>query len=1122
MLVFAHIFIGKEFTDLVSGIGCATLKYGGSAAIAGINYMVADCSNNQVNLSRLKIHDNAPAAELIGSSRYTVYSWEELQTISLTEFRTAWHGVYNTLINACDGATQLYVMLHFPLYKESSLCVFEKLYKGINSVNLPTQLDFVGYTADFAKIIEPNISVIDDVKSNIVRYAEFRKREKMPCMQHLIVLQNANRLGITLGLNQDSLVEVISQFSLACSSNYNELLPNVLNYKDVVAFGLASLEVDKFLVVDYLLHRTILNAMDNASINQNEVSASYATERTEHLLKHKPHLLSQFFKREEELPFSQVQEQFQKEAEEIIKQCDKIIQEESSIPTRTAILAAMLSKTDCELFSQSIYNRDGVCFYDLFSEGLDFFIENDYGGYHTIDGKAPVNPIPELKELDAKVIDLEAQKRNFMDQLRQIEQQIKLSGEVRHCYIENGVFHFNNQDFRLMPDLKQDLLEETFQPREGIIVPESVDLRKGFRSIQNQGTQGSCLAHALTAIFEYAIKLSNNTELDLSESFLYYNARKMDDTGDVSVSTDTGSRIKPAVESLRKYGLAQEEYCRYNDNDYTTEPSPEAYDDGARRRLVKALNVGISTSAIKVALAEGYPVAVSLALYSSFTRASKDGYVPMPEEKEIEDRINGIEDEKVCHSSHAMVIVGYSDKLRRFILRNSWGIDWGDDGYCYVPYDYIDDERLCTSATILTEIESLPLVNMKEIPTLSINDQDLHIRYYIIQAMCKKVEEDLKMFQQRRAELFVICEELTTRFSALPNKRDEYLSLADVALTQKIEQMRARRRNVDEELETLQKQQRQFNIKGLIRIGCFILAVFAFDYAWDYLWKTIGIHLFNIKWWMPCIISVMYTLWTVYILHKHWESYRETKHTLEYEKENLAKEIQKTEEIKDTLKYKTFAAYHLLQTMNDVRNRLEDKYLNYVKLINNLRAWYAEIKLSQTSMTLERSIPVYSLLDKTLLDDFFDQQLKSDKSGKIDFYALINSEIFSDEDFRKLRQDIVDAVTINIFRHQQVKNFSVTEHIVSNPTSWIKSVDRNMLREFERRADLFIQFSVNASPDIVCSSYLLGNKVSDYQHKFREYLMHLSGVFATQDISKITYVTIATLEFKDCEALRTE
>ena len=61
-----------------------------------------------------------------------------------------------------------------------------------------------------------------------------------------------------------------------------------------------------------------------------------------------------------------------------------------------------------------------------------------------------------------------------------------------------------------------------------------------------------------------------------------------------------------------------------------------------------------------------------------------------------------------------MLAVGYSDKSKAFIVRNSWGNQWvkdqylldllgkinqffvqGDKGYCYIPYSYMTDPKLC-------------------------------------------------------------------------------------------------------------------------------------------------------------------------------------------------------------------------------------------------------------------------------------------------------------------------------------------------------------------------------------------------------------------------------------------
>jgi C1A family cysteine protease len=49
--------------------------------------------------------------------------------------------------------------------------------------------------------------------------------------------------------------------------------------------------------------------------------------------------------------------------------------------------------------------------------------------------------------------------------------------------------------------------------------------------------------------------------------------------------------------------------------------------------------------------------------------------------------------EKVL-GGYAVMAVGYNDKHKRFTIRNSWGTDWGKQGYFTMPYAYLDDRDL--------------------------------------------------------------------------------------------------------------------------------------------------------------------------------------------------------------------------------------------------------------------------------------------------------------------------------------------------------------------------------------------------------------------------------------------
>ncbi|CAF1461385.1 unnamed protein product [Rotaria sordida] len=51
-----------------------------------------------------------------------------------------------------------------------------------------------------------------------------------------------------------------------------------------------------------------------------------------------------------------------------------------------------------------------------------------------------------------------------------------------------------------------------------------------------------------------------------------------------------------------------------------------------------------------------------------------------------------------------MLAVGYSDKWRVFIVRNSWGTKWGNNGYVYIPYDYMENKEYCLQAVVIKNI----------------------------------------------------------------------------------------------------------------------------------------------------------------------------------------------------------------------------------------------------------------------------------------------------------------------------------------------------------------------------------------------------------------------------------
>jgi C1A family cysteine protease len=89
---------------------------------------------------------------------------------------------------------------------------------------------------------------------------------------------------------------------------------------------------------------------------------------------------------------------------------------------------------------------------------------------------------------------------------------------------------------------------------------------------------------------------------------------------------------------------------------------------------------------MKACLASGYPFIFGFTVYDSFESdaVAKTGIVPMPSKTEL------------VLGGHAVMAVGYDDSKKWFIVRNSWGEDWGDKGYFYIPYDYLTNKNLAS------------------------------------------------------------------------------------------------------------------------------------------------------------------------------------------------------------------------------------------------------------------------------------------------------------------------------------------------------------------------------------------------------------------------------------------
>jgi C1A family cysteine protease len=206
-------------------------------------------------------------------------------------------------------------------------------------------------------------------------------------------------------------------------------------------------------------------------------------------------------------------------------------------------------------------------------------------------------------------------------------------------------------------------------------LPAAIDYSDRIDFIRDSGSEGSVVGQALAVALEYQIATTKHESAEISARFIYYAARK---AGGIDIKTDGGAQIKDAIRVLEHEGAVKEGVWPYQPGKYAEAPPP-AVKDAERFHITDARQLN-SLRDVKLALIANGPVVAGITVYEGMEGAetAKSGVVPLP--RKNESVIGG----------HAIVIVGYDDTKKLVKFANSWGKGWGDKGFGYLPYEYLD------------------------------------------------------------------------------------------------------------------------------------------------------------------------------------------------------------------------------------------------------------------------------------------------------------------------------------------------------------------------------------------------------------------------------------------------
>jgi C1A family cysteine protease len=249
---------------------------------------------------------------------------------------------------------------------------------------------------------------------------------------------------------------------------------------------------------------------------------------------------------------------------------------------------------------------------------------------------------------------------------------------------ETKISSYSQQDLNILfggPPDKNDESIEKENPKLNINSPDKFDWRNfegndWLTSVKDQGSCGACVAFAYVGALESIIQITSNNifNCDLSEAHLFFCS---------GGSCDFGIFPWDGMDYLQAYGVTDESCFLYRDEDTNCNSKCNDWED----RVIKVNSTGfVSDGGIKEALITYGPLFASFNVFQDFTHYQEGIYEPLWGAQ---------------IGTHCVVIVGYNDTGQYWICKNSWGPEWGENGYFRIKYKKCEIDKDARYITVL-------------------------------------------------------------------------------------------------------------------------------------------------------------------------------------------------------------------------------------------------------------------------------------------------------------------------------------------------------------------------------------------------------------------------------------
>lgn len=1098
-------------------------------------------------------------------------------------------------INRETKEAALNICIYLPMYDEAQWSLAKLLIKAINEQNRNINVDLFFFSADLAYLFTSSHEQSDELPTRIMQYEQVahsvikdaieQKKDYLTGKRlgHIIVMQNCNAKGLSLDLDWNAFVRILGEYAIATMNAYTDIFQQNANLdgRPIHAFGLCVLNLDKYYYVKYLLSKAYVTILEREGVDSKNIDVNVPSHVVQNALlgdgnryKFYDHFYEQRVKgyladgrNEEEINVKAVSD-IDSDVEKFIQVITAFLNDDSlSLPSKRVTLAQLLGMDD-EMITGDMFNPEQLLFRDSYADCIEMFVRSNNA---LLSKTPPANMYVEIPGSEAQLqkdypdnlkayavlhetdLDFSRMAKDLKDYEVKIRRQTEyirtLEKDLSECKLQERQSSEKNKILTQDGFKYGDVIYKTFQieniPLEKNYVPvkktlpKSVDLRKYFSSIKNQGSNGSCVSFSLTSIFEYILSKQNLLKEDLSERYLYYNARiealKRQGKNEANL-VDNGTSFFDAIKSLQLDGICREVLCEYSsENGIDLKPTDDAYKDGRTRLITEAMNVKMTESDIKSALSEGCPVAVAVRLFDSFANMSH-GFVPLPDD----DEIRAVENENI-DSSHAMVICGYSDENKVFVVRNSWGTSFGDKGYCYIPYSYITNEHLTLGACIITGTNIVPADQVKDVRSHEVVPFDKHnpeINAAIIKTLIGEAVQLKNSLVHNRTDLYTSYTLLEKKI-VNPEVRSDLIKGTKERLEWEVQEIRTQK---NENSECERKRTKELDKKN-IKVNIYFFGVVLLCMIIGIILDAVDIDEVIDEDIIDGFVNVFLIVLGVALLGLGvwWLLYLRRRRRIHKEHSQVNDELENLEDARLTggsigagnlglylraLNIRMFMPWLVIRKLSEKNRFLEQKYQVMVNYTNNLNEWYMSEKRKISAMKPDMREPFISLLSNDTLDKYYIKHAE-EITKDVRLSALFKSEQYSIEDNdiisfqNKLKNRIISTL------EDSLKGFSVYKYLTGK-TNFEFAKEREfdihgMLNKLENKSEIFIRLGTSPETDEsinATTTVLMSSDVSDDMNTWNEQFKQDFSVPVTHiDITspfKFSFLQMKRLPLDEC------